>query len=444
VAAAGRGERLRIPDNKAFLTLAGRPLVSYALNALRACGEIEEIILVVAPEDVERAGRTLLRPGGPQSERVVAGGEDRQASVAAALAEISPACDLVLVHDGARPFVKPELIRSCLEAAARHGAAVAALPATDTVKEVGREGVVRATLDRSRLWVVQTPQAFHTRLLVRAYEEAARKGLAGSDDASLVEHLGHQVHVVLGDPDNIKITWPEDVHRSEQILCQSREGRDRKTITRAGIGYDAHPFAEERALVLAGVRLRSRRGLSGHSDADVVCHAICDALLGAMGAGDMGQHFPASDAQYAGISSLCLLSRVGVLVREAGWEIENVDAVIIAEEPRIAPHILEMRRAVAGAMETGLARVNLKAKRTEGMGFTGRGEGIASQAIAALRQAQGRPRRISKGHPERSRGAVLSPTRQSRYGDGARPAEQMGIAGNSEEQACKSPSRPKE
>lgn len=362
-------------------------MVSYALEAFRACREISEIVLVVAPEDVERARRTLVEPGAARSERVVAGGADRCASVAAALAEVAESCELVLVHDGARPFVKPELIRRCLKAAAEHGAAVAAVPFTDTVKEVDADGVVAATLDRSRLWLVQTPQAFRRRLLLEAHEATAGAGVTATDDAALVERLGHHVYVVEGDPANIKVTYPEDVRRSEQIIRQDREEAPREIVPRSGIGYDAHPFAEDRPLVLAGVRLRGERGLAGHSDADVVSHAVCDALLGAAAAGDIGQHFPDSDPQYAGISSLALLERVCAFVRDAGWEIENVDAVIIAQEPRLAPYLPEMRNTLAGAMSTESCRVNLKAKTTEGMGFTGRGEGIASQAIAVLRPA---------------------------------------------------------
>jgi len=374
--------------------LAGRPLVSYALDVFRACREVGQILLVVAPEDVERARAELLRPGGPQSERVVAGGEERQQSVAAALGEIGPGCDLVVVHDGARPFVKPELIDRCIEAAAEHGAAIAAIPATDTVKEAGADRRVTATFDRSRIWLVQTPQAFRRELLARAHEAASRAGLRGTDDASLVENLGHTVHLVMGDPDNLKITWPDDVRRSEQMIRWNREGMPGQAATRIGIGYDAHRFAEDRPLVLAGVRLREERGLLGHSDADVVCHAICDALLGAIGEGDIGRHFPDSDPKYAGISSLLLLRRVSDMMRAQGWEIENVDAVVIAEAPPIAPHLPDMRRALAQAMGTEPTRVNVKGKTTEGMGFTGRREGIASQAIAVLR-----PRYISRANP---------------------------------------------
>jgi 2-C-methyl-D-erythritol 2,4-cyclodiphosphate synthase/2-C-methyl-D-erythritol 4-phosphate cytidylyltransferase len=340
--------------------------------------------LVVAAEDVEHARRDLLRPDGEQSERAVAGGAERQASVAAALEEVAPAAELVAVHDGARPFVSQALIARCLEAAKERGAAVAAVPATDTVKEADPDGLVRATVDRARLWLVQTPQVFRRELLARAYRAATEAGLRATDDASLVERLGHEVVVVHGEPENIKITWPADVRRSEQMLNEERQGR-RIPVTRAGIGYDAHRFSEDRPLVLAGMRLRDDRGLLGHSDADVVCHAVCDALLGAMGAGDIGQHFPDTDPTYAGISSLSLLARVGRLVREAGWEIENIDAVVVAQEPRIAPHVEDMRAALAGALSTDATRISVKGKTTEGMGFTGRGEGIASHAVAVLR-----------------------------------------------------------
>jgi 2-C-methyl-D-erythritol 4-phosphate cytidylyltransferase/2-C-methyl-D-erythritol 2,4-cyclodiphosphate synthase len=380
--------------------VAGRPLVWYALEALRACSEIAEIVLVVAAEDVELARQSLIRAGTGQCERVVAGGADRIASVRAGLAEVSAASDVVLVHDGARPFLTPELVRRCLEGAAIHQAVVAALPAAETIKDVSPDGLVRGTLERSRLWAVQTPQVFRRSLLEKAHEAAARAGVSGTDDASLVERLGHPVHVVMGDPENIKVTWPQDLAQAERVVREREHPGEREPATRVGIGYDAHrfaaagaapergaerPAAEGRALMLGGVRFEAARGLVGHSDADVVCHAICDALLGALGAGDIGTHFPDSDPQFAGISSLALLERVAGMVRAAGCEIANADAVVIAEEPRIAPRVPEMRRALAGAMGIEESRVNVKGKTEEGMGFTGRREGIASQAVCLLR-----------------------------------------------------------
>ena len=377
------------------MELGGRPLARYAVEAVRGCEEVGEIVVVVAPEDVERARRELLGGGSGKTERVVAGGKRRQESVRAGLGEVSAGCDLVVVHDAARPFVRGELVRRCLREARLHGAAVAAVAATDTVKEVGREGEVTATLDRSRLWLAQTPQAFRYELLVEAHEEAAKVGFEGTDDAALVERLGRAVRVVPGDPDNTKITCREDLLEAERRLSGSGDKARREGERRTGIGYDAHRFAESgseahrsaegRPLVLGGVRFPGERGLLGHSDADVVSHAICDALLGASGLGDIGGHFPDTDPRYAGISSLSLLVRAAEMVREAGWEIENVDAVAIAEAPRIAGRAEEMRGAVAGALGIGCERVSLKGTTTEGMGFTGRGEGIASQAVALLK-----------------------------------------------------------
>jgi len=387
IAAAGRGQRLGALENKAFVELAGKPLVWYALRLFRKCPEIGEIILVVAPEDVERA-RRLLRAKGDRSERVVAGGAQRQASVRAALEQVRASADLVVIHDAARPFAQPALVHTCLEQARLHGAAAAAVQATDTVKEADQEGVVRATLDRSRIWLVQTPQAFRRNLLEEAHRSAEQAGVTATDDAFLVERLGHAVWLVEGDSDNIKITHPDDVSRSEQVL-QPRRGRLSAGGTmRCGIGFDAHRFAEDRPLVLAGVRLRDSRGLLGHSDGDAVCHAICDALLGAVGAGDIGTHFPDSDAAYRWINSLSLLQRVGETVRKAGWEIENIDVVVITEEPRLAPHVEKMRQALAEAARTEAGRISVKGKTTEGMGFTGRAEGIAAQAIATLRPSR--------------------------------------------------------
>jgi len=384
IAAAGRGERLGGPDNKAFVELAGRPLVSYPLGLFRKCPEVGEIILVVAPEDVERA-RQLLRAKTDRSERAVAGGAKRQESVAAALAEVRASTDLVVVHDAARPLAKPELVQRCLEQARVHGAAAAAVRATDTVKEADPEGVVRATLDRSRIWLVQTPQAFRRALLEEAHRSAAAAGVTATDDAFLVERLGHPVWLVEGDPDNIKITYPDDVRRGEQVLRRRGSRLPTRGTIRCGIGFDAHRFAEDRPLVLAGVRLQESRGLLGHSDGDVVCHAICDALLGAIGAGDIGTHFPDSEPAYRGINSLSLLQRVGQTVRRFGMEVENIDVVVMAEEPRLAPHVEKMRQALAEAVGSEAGRISVKGKTTEGMGFTGRGEGIAAQAIATLR-----------------------------------------------------------
>jgi len=232
--------------------------------------------------------------------------------------------------------------------------------------------------------LAQTPQVFRRQLLLDAHEQAASADFIGTDDASLVERMRRRVHVVPGDADNMKITWPEDLTRAERRLSRSQHKAGRDMTLRAGIGYDAHAFQEGRTLVLGGVQFPGETGLAGHSDADVLCHAICDAVLGAAGAGDIGLHFPDSDPQYSGVSSLSLLSRVAEIIASAGWSVQNVDAVVIAETPRIAPRVEEMRRALAGALGIEIGRVSLKGTTTEGLGFTGRREGIASQAVALL------------------------------------------------------------
>jgi len=367
--------------------------VAYTLDALRACAELEELILIVAPEDVERARRTLLRASGARTEKVVGGGARRQDSVWAGLAEANPAHELVLIHDGARPFVTPDLVTRTVAAAAAHGAAVAALPATDTLKEVDAERWVTGTLDRAHVWQVQTPQAFARELLLEAHRAGGEEA-ASTDDAALVERLAHPVRVVVGEAGNFKITTPAEAARATALLAGGGEPPGRRMDTRTGIGYDAHRLAAGRKLVLGGVEFAGEEGLVGHSDGDVVCHAICDALLGASVRGDIGQLFPDDDPRLAGVDSLSLLARVAQEVRGERWEIEHVDAVVVAERPRLAPCVSEVRRALAGALEVALPRVSIKGKSTEGMGFTGRGEGIACYAVCTLRRCEGHATRL--------------------------------------------------
>jgi 2-C-methyl-D-erythritol 4-phosphate cytidylyltransferase/2-C-methyl-D-erythritol 2,4-cyclodiphosphate synthase len=245
---------------------------------------------------------------------------------------------------------------------------------------------------------VQTPQVFRRSLLEEAHRAAAAAGVTGTDDASLVERLGHRVKVVVGEVNNFKVTTPEDVARAEAFLrqraiaagrrCEAGAGIEGVMDSRTGLGYDAHRFAPGRRLMLGGVEFPHEDGLLGHSDADVVCHAISDALLGASAAGDIGQHFPDTDPRYAGVSSVSLLARVGELVRGRGWRLGHVDVVVVAEQPRLAPRLEEMRRALASALETEVERVSIKGKTTDGKGFTGRREGIACYAVCTLHRAE--------------------------------------------------------
>jgi 2-C-methyl-D-erythritol 4-phosphate cytidylyltransferase/2-C-methyl-D-erythritol 2,4-cyclodiphosphate synthase len=307
----------------------------------------------------------------------VPGGAARADSVRAGL-EALRGCDVVLVHDAARPFATAALFRAVALAAAETGAALAALPATDTVKP-GASGRVTATLDRRELWLAQTPQGFRAPLLRRAFEAAGPAAPEATDECLLVERLGEPVALVPGEPGNFKITGPDDVERARALL---------EPGVAMGVGYDVHPFAAGRRLVLGGVEFEGD-GLQGHSDADICAHAIGDAILGAAGLGDLGRHFPDTDPRWKGVSSLLLLREIAAKAAERGWAVGNCDVTLAARRPRIAPRAEEMRARLAEALGVPPARVNVKATTGEGLGFVGRGEGIAAHAVALLHRRGG-------------------------------------------------------
>jgi len=340
---------------------------------------VEEIILAAPPDAVELLRRLIA--GGPaaKTEKVVAGGATRQESVWAGLRELSAGMDCVLIHDAARPFVGPRLIEACAAAARAYGAAVAAVPVTDTLKlAVGK--LVRGQVDRGDLWAAQTPQGFRVEVITQAYEQAQRQGTVATDDAALVEASGHPVRLVMGSPRNIKITYPEDLELAETLVRAQASCAQ----MRCGVGYDVHRLVEGRRLVLGGVEFPGPRGLEGHSDADVLTHAICDALLGAAGLGDIGQHFPDSDPRWAGADSVELLRQAAAIAAAAGFRVVNVDAVVVAEEPRIAGHVARMRERLGAALGVAPEMVSVKGKTGEGLGFIGAREGIASHAICTI------------------------------------------------------------
>jgi 2-C-methyl-D-erythritol 4-phosphate cytidylyltransferase/2-C-methyl-D-erythritol 2,4-cyclodiphosphate synthase len=379
VPAAGRGSRLGGERPKALVPLRGRPLLLYALETFERLAEVDSVA-VAAPGDAVDVVSALAREAGmTKVAAVVPGGADRQASVAQGLRALPPDLEWVVVHDGVRPLVTPELVRAVLEAAAREGAATLALPVEETVKRA-EDGWVRSTVERSGLYRVQTPQAFRRDLLEKAHQEAARAGFRGTDDAVLVERRGHGVRLVPGSPLNVKVTVPEDLEVAEALL----ERRDGPGGTRVGIGFDAHRFGSARPLVLGGVAIPHPRGLVGHSDADVVVHAVMDALLGAGALGDLGTHFPPEDPAYAGARSLDLLARVRDLLASRGWRAAHVDVVVLAERPRLAPYVPAIQAALGSVLGLGPEHVSVKATTLEGMGALGREEGIAAQAVASL------------------------------------------------------------
>jgi 2-C-methyl-D-erythritol 4-phosphate cytidylyltransferase / 2-C-methyl-D-erythritol 2,4-cyclodiphosphate synthase len=384
VVAAGRGLRLGAERPKQYLNCAGRPLIAHALEALAAGWPFSAVTIVIHPDDRALYNEALahLAPAaaGPLGSPAI-GGETRQQSVLAGLEALVPtAPDIVLIHDAARPFPSPELIARAVRAAERHGAAAPGTPMSDTVKEVDADGQVLATPPRSALRAVQTPQAFAFPLILSAHRRAAAAGIAGlTDDVAVAEWAGAPAFVFEGDPANVKVTTMQDFSAAEARLTASAGE------TRVGQGFDVHAFAPGDHVWLCGVRIPYSAALKGHSDADVALHALADALYGALAEGDIGAHFPPSDPQWKGAASKVFLAHAAGRVRARGGVVVNLDATLICEAPRIGPHREAMRARVAEIAGLEVARVAVKATTTEGLGFAGRGEGIACLAAATVR-----------------------------------------------------------
>jgi 2-C-methyl-D-erythritol 4-phosphate cytidylyltransferase/2-C-methyl-D-erythritol 2,4-cyclodiphosphate synthase len=380
IPAGGAGTRLKSHVAKQFLLLDGLPILVHTLKVFQESKEIDDIIVAVPPDELVSMRQDLIEKYGlTKVSMTVAGGNQRQDSVGNCLAAITGECDLVVIHDAVRPFVTEELIRQVVDAARVTGAASAGVKAKDTIKETTEDNNVWATLPRHNLWLTQTPQAFKFELLKEAYSAACNEKYYGTDDASLIERIGKQVKMVEGFYANIKITTREDMMMADVLMKKGN-----KISTRSGLGYDSHRFAADRKLILGGVEIPFEKGLQGHSDADALIHAICDALLGAAGAGDIGRHFPDNDPQYKNISSMILLERVKKLIEAKGFSINNIDATVVMEMPKLAPYAGEMVSNIASALNIARTAVNIKAKTNEGMGFAGRNEGIAVFAIAAV------------------------------------------------------------
>jgi len=368
VAAGGAGHRAGVA--KQWIALGGESAVRRSARSLAACDLVDAIALVVPAGEEQRGVREVV--GIDKPIRVVPGGAARADSVRAGLAALGD-CAVVLVHDAARPFASPALARAVALAAARDGAALAALGAVDTVKR-GEGQQVRETLDRRTIWLAQTPQGFRADVLRRAFAAAGGAAAEATDECQLVERLGEPVTLVPGEAGNFKITTAGDVARARALT---------EAPVAMGVGYDVHPFAPGRRLVLGGVAFEGD-GLMGHSDADICAHAIGDAILGAAGLGDLGRHFPDTDPRWKGVSSLLLLGEIAGKAAELGWRVGNCDVTLAARRPRIAPRAGEMRARLAEALGVAPAQVNVKATTGEGLGFVGRGEGIAAHAVALL------------------------------------------------------------
>lgn len=378
VVAAGRGERFGGERPKQYAPLAGKPLLRHSLAALERHPGIAAVRGVIRMEDRDfydatASGLALLEPVG--------GGASRQDSVRLGLESLEDlAPDRVLIHDGARPLLPAAVIDRVLGALDRAPGAIAALPVTDTLKR-GENGSIAGTVPRADLWRAQTPQGFHYPAILAAHREAA-EGPELTDDAAVAEAAGLKVLLVEGAAENIKVTSPGDLARAEAILAHIA---GLTPEPRSGSGFDVHRFAPGDHVNLCGVRIAHDRSLLGHSDADVGLHALTDAILGALAAGDIGQHFPPTDPRWRGAASGLFLRHARDLVAERGGRILNVDVTLICEAPKLAPHRPAMVARLAELLEIEPGRVSVKATTTEGLGFTGRGEGIAAQATATIR-----------------------------------------------------------
>lgn len=371
IAAAGEGSRLGSQIPKQYLKIGGKPVLAKAMDAFERMEEIDYIFVVAGEKYLDTCSEIIRNHGFEKVESVVAGGDERQDSVYNALQEMNrrkPGVEYVLIHDAARPFISEEVIRSVLEATAEKGAAVACVAMTSSVRHLSVEDDKSESVDRSEYYTVQTPQGFRKSLLIDAYEKAYDDSFFGTDDAAIVEHAGAEIALVDGEYQNIKITTKEDLPMENRI----------------GTGFDVHRLTEGRALVLGGETIPFPNGLEGHSDADVLIHAVMDALLGAAGLGDIGIHFPDTDPDYEGISSLLLLEKVREMLKEAYYEIGNIDVTVIAQQPKIRPYADAMRRNLAEALQIEESRIGIKGTTTEKLGFIGREEGIACQAVASI------------------------------------------------------------
>jgi 2-C-methyl-D-erythritol 4-phosphate cytidylyltransferase/2-C-methyl-D-erythritol 2,4-cyclodiphosphate synthase len=367
IAAGGAGRRLGGDTPKQLLDIGGGTMLEHSTAAFTRHPRVSDVIVVLS--------EVAVIPG----VRVVKGGARRQDSVANGFAAVPANADVVLIHDAARPFVTADLIDRTIDAAAAHGAAIVALQSRDTIKRVRKDGVITDTIPREEIYLAQTPQGFRRDVLAKAIA-AGRSGVDATDEAMLAEHAGFTVHVVDGDPGNVKITTAEDLDAARARAA----GKPART-GRAGTGYDLHRLVEGRPLVIAGVTIPFDKGPLGHSDGDVACHAATDAILGAVGLGDIGWHFPDTDPRWRDADSLALLREATRMVHEAGYEVGNVDITVILERPKIKDATGEMRHNIAAAVDTTVDRISIKGKTNEGVDAVGRGEAIAAHAVALVR-----------------------------------------------------------
>ena len=371
--AAGASKRMG-GTNKLFTELGGEPVLIRTLKTFSESRRINFLIVVVGENDVDRVEKLLSETDGLKPYAVTVGGSERQFSVANGLKLLPDDAEIVLVHDAARPLVSLKIIEEVIDAAEKFGGAIAAVPEKNTIKFVDDKNFVE----------VQTPQGFRRNILLQAYKQAEEDNFLGTDDSSLVERVGDQIKIVTSEYGNIKITTPEDLKMAESLITQNLLPAPYSLTPKTGFGYDVHKLVPNRKLILGNVEIPYDLGLEGHSDADVLIHAIIDAILGAAALGDIGQHFPDNNSAYKNIDSGELLKRVNELIKIHGYKIGNIDSTIVAQKPKLSPYILKMRVRLADILGIDSNSISVKATTTEGLGFTGEGKGIAAYATVLL------------------------------------------------------------
>jgi 2-C-methyl-D-erythritol 4-phosphate cytidylyltransferase/2-C-methyl-D-erythritol 2,4-cyclodiphosphate synthase len=379
ILSAGNSSRLGDETRKPFIHLMGKPLIHYSLLAFENCPDISEIIIVGQKDDEEKVFNICQKSGIAKFKGFAIGGKTRQQSAFEGVKAASSLATHFIIHDGARPLISPETISLVAQKAKIYRAAIASVPAKDTIKLRDHQGFVKNTLPRNELALAQTPQAFEKDLYIRAMNRALENQTVYTDDCQLIENLGEKVFLCEGDYSNIKITTGEDLLIAEKII-HNRGG----SAMRIGHGYDFHKLVEGRKLILGGVDIPHKKGLDGHSDADVLIHAIIDSLLGAAGMGDIGKFFPDSDNTYLGADSLKLLKIVCSKVYSAKYSIINIDCSIIAEEPKLSSHIEAIKENISQICAIAKSQINIKATSEEGLGPIGQCRAIAAHAVTLL------------------------------------------------------------
>ena len=378
ILAAGQGSRMRSDITKQKMTVCGKSVIWRSVDAFNKSSVIDSIVVVCREEEIDWMNSELLNDF-KKIHAIVVGGKTRAESALCGFNAISKETTYVAIHDGARCLVNEDIISSVVDKAFIYGAATAATVVTDTMKQIDDDYVIEKTISRNRVMTVQTPQIFSREI----YAKAVRSNITDqniTDDNMLVESIGQKVYCVDTGKNNIKITTPDDITYAEYLI----ERKYRMNDVRIGHGYDVHRLAENRLLIIGGVEIPYERGLLGHSDADVLTHAVMDALLGACGLGDIGRHFPDTSGEFKDISSLILLSRVNELIKNKGYAVSNIDVTLVMQKPKVSPYVDQMIDNLSKILVIERGRINIKATTEEKLGFTGREEGISAHAVALV------------------------------------------------------------